>query len=323
MSLRDSFSGKPTIPYLRPWQETAVYDEEGRCVLPSRLAWEGELSYARDKDLSLLRYVKRHIRVHGFGHPGGYFHNAYSTVKEQQRFSHEMIHLWLGIWGTMDSYVSMPYQPFYDGNTRAEATVTAMQDIVDELQVAVFDQAEKDSYIAAATWRGQEKIVRHQAMRNKYIISMAKRGVVMPVYDAMRREKRDFPMHLKGKRVTALGEAYVDPLDQEALSIKDEQAAAFFDACLPCLESLQMTIDGLQVRIGQGNKPLSSRTVDMMFRTLKVREFYDVMHSGEPRVMTITNEWMLRRVEQGGILKKYDRPKSASQAVPKVVAPAP
>jgi hypothetical protein len=312
MAIRDFTNN--SIPYLGPYHATAQYNEKGQCVLPSSLVYQCELSYALDHDFSALRYVKRHIRAHGFGHKGGHFHNAYDAVKRDKAFAHEMVHLWLNIWGTTDSYVPLRYKPFYDGNGQAEALVIPMQDIIARIQNGDRELPNKTAYKRNVDWSHQDAISRYQQSWNDAAIIQQRTGKNIPVYDWLRQcsvtdwkkaNNADNLYASEEEMVTDLGERLSDPLNGKELSVPDEASDNFFNACQPLLESLILTIDDVQKTIGKGERPLSSRTIDMMFRTLKVREVYDVMRSGQPRVLGVNGLNRLRRIEEG-LLAQYD-----------------
>jgi hypothetical protein len=302
-SLTTQFS----IPCLRPWEETAVYDDKGKCVVPSGLGWRCELSYALDRDFSMLKYVMRHIRLNSFGYEKGNFHNAYSTVKKNKAFSHELIHAWLNIWGTTDTYVPMLYEPFYDGNAQAEALVIPMQDLIlDKIIDGQPPESNFSLYQSSVDWNHQSKISKGQNSRNSSIVQLIRSGKNIPVYDWIRANKKSQQYPSDSEFETKLGESLIDPMDKDKLSIPTQAVGNFFNACRPLIESVVLTVDQLQNQIGKGDKPLSPRTIDMMLRTLKVREFHDIMHSGQPRAMTVSHVKWLKKIEQDGLLYAYD-----------------
>ena len=296
-----------TIPNLSDWFVSAKINEKGRCVVPPALARQCELSYAMDHDLSALRYVKRHIRLNSFGYDGGHFHDAYSTVKKNKAFSHELIHIWLNIWGTTDAYVPMLYEPFYDGNEHAEAMVVPMQDyILDKIIDGERGEPIYSIYAAAANWKHQSHISRGQKIRNWAALELIRSGGKVSVYDFMRANKVTQQYATPGELETKFGEKLIDPMDAKALSVPEDALKSFFDSCLPLIESVALTIDDLHGKISKDNLVLSPRTIDVMFRTLKVTEFHDIMHSGKPRIMNVSHVDLLKKIERNWLLDKYD-----------------
>lgn len=301
-------TSQKTIPCLRPFFETAVYDEKGRCILPSSLAWECGLYYALDHDFSVLKYTKRLIRNHGFGFEGGTFHNAYRKVKEEQSFSHEMIHAWLDIWGTTDSYVPMLYTPHYNGNSQAESLVTAMQEmVIDGFKYSKYPELDSLKYFLMVDNEARNyQISTGQKYRNDAIAMIMMSGRSIDVYDWLRANKiPEKGMDIPSPK-TRLGEEPVSPHDGNTLSIPRNAIENFFNACQPIIESLVLTINDLHAKIGGGNKPLKPRTIDMMFRTLKMREFHNMMHSGKAKVMSVSHLKWLEKIENNNLLDDYD-----------------
>jgi hypothetical protein len=206
----------------------------------------------------------------------------------------------------MPSFVPSQYSPHYDGNAHAEALVISMQKLVKQVMRGERDIYNKAVYTSDVQWSHQDVIAAYQQKWNQSAIVMQRESKNMPVYDFMRMASARAWMNERSvsaiypyehELVTPLGEKLLNPKSPE-LEILKEVADSFYDACQPLIESLRLTVQAVQEEMRPDGRPLFQRTIDLMLRTLKVREQYQIMHTGEPRVFTVSHISWLKKCER-------------------------
>jgi|GEM_PF-4067808 len=294
MSLLEKFQKSSRIPDLGSFHEQIMSaGNEGR---PSPLAWKCELAYACDHDLSVLRFVAKHRLNAGFRYKNI---DAYDAIKQQKRFGHELLHVCLGHWlNTLDYNLLFWDAPAYDGNQQAECLVIPMEIILERVLQGCYDYIlsshDCDSYTFRvpefAKSKNKENLLKQARIYNKTIEKITDQDLSVTVFEYIYMGARDEYTGDKPKKQneTRLGEVPLKPFDSdipEEFMITPKLAGGFFDAYQAVHTSIAMTVKRINDEINPDDGVLEPRTVDMILRTLKVRDLREIVETGQPMMM--------------------------------------